>query len=63
MRKIREEENGIEALRQELERERCRNMELEQKLHDINGGRSGHTYRDSRRGLWRLFFVDLHVVK
>uniref|UniRef100_A0A3Q2YVA0 GRAM domain containing 4 n=1 Tax=Hippocampus comes TaxID=109280 RepID=A0A3Q2YVA0_HIPCM len=40
LRKLREEELGMEALRQELERERCRNMELEQKLQDINDGRS-----------------------
>ncbi|XP_019737388.1 GRAM domain-containing protein 4-like [Hippocampus comes] len=39
LRKLREEELGMEALRQELERERCRNMELEQKLQDINDGR------------------------
>ncbi|XP_061628643.1 GRAM domain-containing protein 4-like isoform X2 [Phyllopteryx taeniolatus] len=35
LKKLREEENGVEALRQELERERCRNIELEQKLNDI----------------------------
>ncbi|XP_051916579.1 GRAM domain-containing protein 4-like [Hippocampus zosterae] len=40
LRKLREEELGMEALRQELERERCRNVELEQKLQDINHGRS-----------------------
>ncbi|XP_049578386.1 GRAM domain-containing protein 4 [Syngnathus scovelli] len=35
LRKLREEETGVEALQQELERERCRNMELEEKLNDV----------------------------
>ncbi|XP_077373860.1 GRAM domain-containing protein 4-like [Festucalex cinctus] len=39
LRKLREEETDVEALRQELERERCRNMELEQKLNDIINAR------------------------
>ncbi|XP_057693851.1 GRAM domain-containing protein 4-like [Corythoichthys intestinalis] len=39
LKKLREEETGIEILRQELERERCRNIELEQKLNDILNAR------------------------
>ncbi|XP_077424467.1 GRAM domain-containing protein 4-like isoform X2 [Vanacampus margaritifer] len=39
LRKLREEETDVEALRQELEQERCRNMELEQKLNDIVNAR------------------------
>ncbi|KAM9814792.1 GRAM domain-containing protein 4-like isoform 2-T2 [Syngnathus typhle] len=35
LRKLREEESGVEMLQQELERERCRNMELEEKLNDV----------------------------
>ncbi|XP_054632501.1 GRAM domain-containing protein 4-like isoform X1 [Dunckerocampus dactyliophorus] len=35
LRKLREEESCVDGLRQELERERCRNMELEQKINQI----------------------------
>ncbi|XP_061679938.1 GRAM domain-containing protein 4-like [Syngnathoides biaculeatus] len=35
LKKVREAENGVEALRLELERERCRNAELERRLSDL----------------------------
>lgn len=34
LRKLREETN-VEMLKQELERERCRRLELEQKMNDV----------------------------